>query len=61
MRAFRPSHYAPADAYEEDDQRAKDANMQVYTERAEMGAPLFEGVPGIVEMTVRTPDFRVRE
>lgn len=61
MRAFRPSHFAPADAYEEDDQRAKDANVQIYAERAEMGAPLFDVPPAIGEISARPSDLSVRD
>jgi hypothetical protein len=61
MRAFRPSHFAPADAYEEDDQRAKEENVLLYTERAQTGAPLFEAAPVAGEIVGRSSDIAVRD
>ena len=46
MRAFRPSHYAPMDEYDEEEQRMKDANVLRYAERAEARLPLFDGITG---------------
>jgi hypothetical protein len=61
MRAFRPSRFAPADAYEEEHQRDKDANLQRYAKRAELGMPLFERLRTIAEMGSRTSDLAVRD
>ena len=61
MRAFRPSRFAPADAYEEEHQRDKDANLQRYAKRAELGMPLFERVRTIGEITSRTSDVAIRD
>jgi len=44
IRAFRPSHFAGDDEYDEDGQRAKEANVQLYTQRVEAGLPLFDNV-----------------
>ena len=44
MRAFRPSHFSQEEDYSEDADRAKQDNLQVYTQRAQMGLPLFGSV-----------------
>jgi len=61
MRAFRPSHFAPADECEEDQQRAKDENLELYTKRAEAGMPLFEAIPSVGDVTPRRSNFTARE
>ena len=61
MREFRPSRYAPVEEYEEDDQRAKDANLQVYAERAAAGVPLFEPPRSIGDAALRPGDLMMRE
>jgi len=61
MRAFRPSHFAPADAYEEDDQRAKEENVLRYSKRVQAGMPLFEAGPVVGEVAARSSDMVVRE
>ena len=42
FRAFRPSRFARQDELEEDDSHVKQAKIQLYSERAEAGQPLFE-------------------
>lgn len=42
FRAFRPSRFARQDELEEEDTQIKQAKIQIYTERAEAGQPLFE-------------------
>jgi len=51
MRAFRPSRFASAEEYEEDDQRIKAANIERYAKRAEKGTPLFLRVHSMANMT----------
>ena len=44
MRAFRPSHLAWFDAWEEDAelQKLREVNIRLYAQRVEAGIPLFE-------------------
>ncbi|MFB3890438.1 MAG: hypothetical protein ACE15C_00295 [Phycisphaerae bacterium] len=42
MRAFRPSAFGREDEVDEEVERAKQANMLQYTQRAQAGLPLFE-------------------
>jgi hypothetical protein len=42
MRAFRPSRYGRQEEAEQDSDRAKQANLQRYVQRAQAGLPLFE-------------------
>ena len=44
MRAFRPSHFAQEEDYDEDADRAKQDNLRIYTQRAQAGLPLFSSV-----------------
>lgn len=60
MRAFRPSRFAPAEEYEEDNQRIKDANLERYAKRAEKGTPLFERVRSMANMS-RAVDLFMRD
>ena len=60
MRAFRPSRFAPAEEYEEDNQRIKAANLERYAKRAEKGNPLFERVRSMANMT-RVVDVFMRD
>lgn len=60
MRAFRPSRFAPAEEYDEDDQRVKEANLERYAKRAEQGTPLFERVRSLAEVQ-RTVDLLMRD
>ena len=57
MRAFRPSYFTPAEEFEEDEQRAKDANVERYAERAEAGLPLFDTLNELAPQT-RNPMAR---
>jgi hypothetical protein len=52
IRAFRPSRYAPADECEEELQREKLANMELYASRAEAGLPLFDAASHFVGAAV---------
>lgn len=61
MRAFRPSRFAPMEEFEGDDQRAKDANLQVYAERAAAGVPLFETPHVMVESASHSGELVGRE
>jgi len=56
MRAFRPSRFAPADAYEEDDQQAREENVRRYALRAQAGMPLFESTPLTAELIVESAE-----
>jgi len=60
MRAFRPSRFAPAEEYDEDDQRIKEANLERYAKRAEKGTPLFERVRSLAEVR-RAVDMLMRD
>lgn len=60
MRAFRPSRFAPAEEYDEDSQRIKDANLDRYAKRAEKGTPLFERVRSMADIR-RAIDFLMRD
>jgi len=60
MRAFRPSRFAPADEFEEDNQRIKAANLERYTRRAEKGTPLFKRVRSLADMR-RAVDLLMRD
>jgi hypothetical protein len=60
MRAFRPSRFAPAEEFDEDNQRIKAANLERYTKRAENGTPLFERVCSMANMS-RAVDFLMRD
>ena len=42
FRAFRPSHCARLDELEEETPKEKQANIYVYSQRAQAGLPLFE-------------------
>lgn len=42
MRAFRPSCFGRDDEVDEEVERAKQANMLQYTQRAQAGLPLFD-------------------
>jgi hypothetical protein len=44
MRAFRPSCFGREDEVDEEVERAKQANMLQYTQRAQAGLPLFEAL-----------------
>jgi hypothetical protein len=44
MRAFRPSHFAQDEDYDEDADRAKQDNLRVYAQRAQEGLPLFGSI-----------------
>ena len=56
MRAFRPSRFAPAEEYEEEDQRAKDAKVELYAKRAQAGMPLFDR-PGAAGEAARSSEL----
>ena len=60
MRAFRPSRFAPAEEYDEDNQRIKAANLERYAKRAEKGTPLFERVRSMADIR-RAVDFLMRD
>jgi len=60
MRAFRPSRFAPAEEFEEDNQRIKAANLERYAKRAEKGNPLFERVRSMANMN-RVVDVFMRD
>ncbi len=60
MRAFRPSQFAPAEEFEEDNQRIKAANIERYAKRAEKDTPLFERVCSMANMT-RTVGLFMRD
>lgn len=60
MRAFRPSRFAPAEEYDEENQRIKDANLERYTKRAEKGTPLFERVRSMSDIS-RAVDLLMRD
>ncbi len=60
MRAFRPSRFAPAEEYDEDNQRIKAANLERYVKRAEKGTPLFERVRSMADIR-RAIDFFMRD
>jgi hypothetical protein len=42
FRAFRPSRYTRQDETEEENGLAKEANIEVYMQRAQAGQPLFD-------------------
>ena len=58
MRAFRPSHFAPAEEYEEEHQHVKDSNVEVYAKRAAAGVPLFELARGAAQAARRSAEFQ---
>jgi hypothetical protein len=60
MRAFRPSRFAPAEEYDEDDERIKAANLERYAKRAENGTPLFDRVRSMSDIS-RVVDMLMRE
>lgn len=60
MRAFRPSRFAPAEEYDEENQRIKDANLERYAKRAGKGAPLFERVRSMADIS-RAVDLLMRD
>jgi hypothetical protein len=57
MRAFRPSHFSQEDDGSEDADRTKQINLQLYTQRAQAGLPLFVN-PANDEMA-RGPEHRL--
>ena len=60
MRAFRPSRFAPAEEYDEENMRIKAANIERYSQRAEKGTPLFERVRSMADIA-RAIDLLMRD
>ncbi len=60
MRAFRPSQFAPAEEFDDDNQRIKAANLERYAKRAENGTPLFDRVRSLADMTLSV-DFLMQD
>jgi hypothetical protein len=54
IRAFRPSRFARLDDFDDESERIKEANLQMYAERAQAGVPLFDSAPVAVQsLTLR--------
>ena len=51
MRAFRPSHFAREEDYNEDADRAKQDNIIMYARRAQAGLPLFGDTSDVQELS----------
>ena len=60
MRAFRPSCFGREDEVDEEVERAKQANMLQYTQRAQAGQPLFEAL-NFAESNVTAMSFPARQ
>jgi hypothetical protein len=55
FRAFRPSRYARQDEMEEESGLAKEANIEVYMQRAQAGQPLFDTGTVVQALSGRKP------